>query len=162
MGLVYENITLKNAIDVGAYTRGIIDQTQIRQVNVKAIVDTGAEMLVINEEIRKGLGVEVRGKKSIRLANEVAQTCQFTEPVEIHWKDRYFITQALVLDGVSEVLLGEIHWKDRYFITQALVLDGVSEVLLGAIPLEGLNVIVDPGNMQLVGAHGDEVIYKIK
>jgi len=137
MGLVYENITLKNAIDVGAYTRGIIDQTQIRQVNVKAIVDTGAEMLVINEEIRKGLGVEVRGKKSIRLANEVAQTCQFTEPVEIHWKDRYFITQALVLDGVSEVLLG-------------------------TIPLEGLNVIVDPGNMQLVGAHGDEVIYKIK
>ena len=137
MGLVYENITLKNAIDVGACRRGILGEAQIRQLNIKAMVDTGADMLVINEEVRKGLGLEVRGKKSIRLANEAAQTCQFTEPIEIHWKDRHFITQALVLDGLSEVLLG-------------------------AIPLEGLNVVVDPGNQQLVGAYGDEVIYKVK
>jgi clan AA aspartic protease len=137
MGLVYENITLKNAIDVGACNRGIIGDSQIRQVNVSALVDTGAEMLVINEEVRQELGLEVRGKKGIRLANEAPQICQFTEAVEIHWKDRHFVTQALVLDGLNEVLLG-------------------------AIPLEGLNVIVDPGNMQLVGAYGDEVVYKIK
>ena len=55
-----------------------------------------------------------------------------------------------------------IQRKDRHFTTQALILDGLNEVLLSAIPLEGLNVVVDPGNQQLVGAYGDEVIYKVK
>jgi clan AA aspartic protease len=136
MGLVYEKITLKNAIDVGAYTRGIINEADIRQVNVSAMVDTGAEMLVINEAMRQELGLEVRGEKRVSLADQSAKISRFTEPVEIHWKNRHTVTQALVLDGATEVLLG-------------------------AIPLEGLNVIVDPGNQQLMGAHGDEVIYKV-
>ena len=40
-------------------------------------------------------------------------------------------------------------------------MDGLNEVLLGSTPLEGLNVVVYPGNQQLVGAYGDEVICKI-
>jgi hypothetical protein len=36
------------------------------------------------------------------------------------------------------------------------VLPGTDEVLLGAIPLEDMDLIVDPKNQKLVGAHGDE------
>ena len=134
--MVYENLILKNAIDVGNCRRGNIEESDIRQVGVLAMVDTGAETLVINENIRQELGLEVIGKQRVNLANEAPEICKITEPVEIHWKDRFTVTHALVLDGMTEVLLG-------------------------AIPLKGMNVIVDPVNRTLVGVHGDKVIFKI-
>ena len=137
MGLVYENITLMNAGDVTNVRRGIIPEADIRQKKVTAIVDTGAEMLIINETMRQELGLEIMGEQWIRLANETSQKSLVSEPVMVYWNNRFTFTPAVVLDGVSDVLLG-------------------------AIPLEGLNVIVDPGSQRLVGAHGDEIIYLVK
>ncbi|MDR0443455.1 MAG: aspartyl protease family protein [Treponema sp.] len=136
MGLVHENITLKNAFDVRDCRRGIIAESQVRQVNIQAMVDTGAETLVINEVMRQELGLEVMGEQWVRMANEASCVCKFTEPVEIHWKDRSSIIRAFVLDGSKEVLLG-------------------------AIPLEDMNVMVDPGGRRLVGINGDKIIFKI-
>ena len=42
MGNVYTDITLKNAFDVGANMRGFIKEHEIRQMTVRAAVDTGA------------------------------------------------------------------------------------------------------------------------
>jgi hypothetical protein len=36
------------------------------------------------------------------------------------------------------------------------VVPGAKEVLLGAIPLEDMDLMVDPVRQQLVGVHGDE------
>jgi hypothetical protein len=35
-------------------------------------------------------------------------------------------------------------------------------VLLGAIPLEDMDLIVNPAKGELVGAHGDEVVCLVK
>jgi hypothetical protein len=35
-------------------------------------------------------------------------------------------------------------------------------VLLGAIPLEDMDLIVDPAGRELRGAHGDEVVCLVK
>ena len=137
MGFVYENIALENATDVMNVMRGIIHESQIRKTETTAMVDTGAETLVINEAMRQELGLEVIGEKTISLANEAIETCKVTEPVKIYWKNRFTFTEALILPGADEILLG-------------------------AIALEGLNVIVDPLKQRLVGRHGDEVIFKIK
>jgi len=136
MGMVHESITLKNAVDVGDVRRGYIKEPDIRQIKVRAMVDTGAETLVISEAIRQALGLDVLGAKRVSFANESVQTCHFTEPVEVHWNDRFTSVHALVIPDIKEVLLG-------------------------AISLEGLNVIVDPLNQQLIGAHGDEMIFRI-
>ena len=136
MGLVYENITLKNAGDVIGVRRGVFGELNIHQINIQALADTGAELLVINEEIREKLNLDILSSKKISLADNEPKICKLTEPVEVHWKDRFTVVQALVLDGASEVLLG-------------------------AIPLEGMNLIVDPANHKLTGANGDEIIYKI-
>ena len=137
MGLIYENVNLKNAFDVGNYNRGLITDSQIRQVNVRVLVDTGAEALVINEAICKELGLEITGERNVGLADESIHKCKITEPVEIRWGNRYTYTEAFVLPGADEILLG-------------------------AVALEGLNVIVDPVKHQLIGRHGDEIIFKIK
>jgi hypothetical protein len=39
---------------------------------------------------------------------------------------------------------------------------GSGEVLLGAIPLEGMDLMVDPVNQTLAGIHGDEVVCVVK
>jgi hypothetical protein len=52
----------------------------------------------------------------------------------------------------------EVHWKNRDTACPALLLPGAQEVLLGAIPLEDLDLLVDPAGGELQGAHGDEVV----
>jgi clan AA aspartic protease len=133
MGTVYSEIILKNAWDVGNAQEGLIPEGQIRAVAVNALVDTGAGTLVINEEIRQKLGLTVKGLRRATLADGSSATYQVTEPVEIHWKDRDSACRALVIPGAENVLLG-------------------------AIPLEDMDLIVDPQGRQLIGAHGDEVV----
>ncbi|MFP3091367.1 retroviral-like aspartic protease family protein [Treponema sp. TIM-1] len=137
MGIVHTEITLKNAIDVGEVQRGHITEQEVRGVTVQALVDTGSGTLVISEQVRAALGLAVRGLRRTELANGAKQVYQVTEPVEIHWKDRDTTCPALVLPDAREVLLG-------------------------AIPLEDLDLVVDPIRQVLTGAHGDEVLCMVK
>jgi clan AA aspartic protease len=132
MGLVHAEITLKNAWDVINVRRGIMKEPEIRQANVKVVVDTGAMTLVINEQLRQQLGLGIVGAKQATLANNAKETVQIAETVEIHWKNRSMTCQPWVV--------------------------GAGRILLGAIPLEDMDLIVDPAGEELVGAHGDEEV----
>jgi predicted aspartyl protease len=136
MGTVYEEITLKNAMDVGDAESGFIKEAEIRETAVRAIADTGAITLVINEGIREKLGLKIQGERVVTFANDTKGICKVTGPVEVLWKDRSFICQAMVASDKGEVLLG-------------------------AIPLEGLDLMVNPVDQKLVGVHGDKVNYMI-
>ena len=132
MGLVHAEITLKNAVDVGACRRRFIKETEIRQATVRATVDTGAMTLVINEQLRRQLGLGVVGRKQATLANNVKETVQIAEAVEVRWKNRSMVCRPWVV--------------------------GSGRILLGAIPLENMDLIVDPAGQELVGAHGEEEV----
>lgn len=43
----------------------------------------------------------------------------------------------------------------------ALVVPGLETPLPGAIPLEGMDLIVNPAAQELVGANGDEMIMQV-
>ena len=88
MGIVYTEITLKNAFDVGTCKRGHIGEQEIRQTTVEAMVDTGAGTLVINEELRQKLGLDVHGERRATLANGAKEMVKIVDPVEVHWKNR--------------------------------------------------------------------------
>jgi clan AA aspartic protease len=130
MGTVYAEITLKNMFDVGKAREGLMKEHNIRTATVTAIVDTGAMTLVITEELFQELGLSIIGEKMVRTAS--GQRCKVTEPVGIHWKDRFSALSAVVIPG-AEV------------------------VLLGVLPLEDMDLIVNPGTQELQGAHGDIV-----
>ena len=136
MGFVFEEITLKNSNDVSNAMSGIINEREIRQKTVEALIDTGCYSIVITEELRRELGLEVRGKKGVALANNERIICEQTNGVEIHWKDRYTILPALVV-------------PDR------------SNILLGALPLEAMDLIVDLKGEKLIGRHGDKMLFRI-
>ena len=132
MGTVFAEITLKNAFDAGKARKGLFNEQSVRSVTVNSIVDTGAMSLVITEELRQQLGLTITGEKSVRTANGQRVSCGLTEAVEIHWKNRISILSAVVIPGAEFVLLG-------------------------AIPLEDMDLMVNPVSQELVGIHGDTV-----
>ena len=132
MGLVHAEITLKNSGDVTSVQRGFMKESEIRQTVINAVVDTGAMTLVINEQLRQQLGLGIVGSKEATLANNVKETVKIAEAVEVHWKNRFMACQPWVV--------------------------GAGRVLLGAIPLENMDLIVDPSAQELVGAHGEEEV----
>jgi len=134
MGTFYEKITLENGGDTVLANRGYISKDKVRAVEVEAVPDTGAWMLIINEDVRQKLGLKTVDHADITLADGSTGFNDVTEPVEIRWKDRKTIQQAVVIPGANEVLLG-------------------------ALPLEGMDLCVDPVNQRLVGVHGDKTVY---
>jgi clan AA aspartic protease len=96
---------------------------------IQAVVDTGAMTLVITEELRQELGLRVVGTKEARLADDTKKTVKLAQPVEIHWNNRSALCRPWVVES--------------------------GNVLLGAIPLEDMDLMVDPGSQTVVGAHGD-------
>ena len=138
MGMIYEELTLRNAGDVFNARREIIKEAEIRQTKVTAIVDTGAATMVINEDICRQLGLELEPDKHYKamLADGTRHTYSWSEPVEVQWKDRSMVCQAIVVPTAKEILLG-------------------------VIPLEAMDLIVHPLKQELTGAHGDTVIIRI-
>jgi clan AA aspartic protease len=137
MSTVRTKITIKNAGDVTAAERGYINDSQIRTLTVEALADTGAWTLVINEDTCQKLGLELRGPEPGILADSSTVVCQITDGVEVHWKDRQTVCPALVVPGADEILFG-------------------------ALPMEGMDLIVHPRKEEVIGAHGDTVLHKLK
>ena len=136
MGMVYAEITLKNAGDVRMAWEGLIPEAAVREATVRALVDTGAGTVVMGEELCLQLGLSIEGLRGVTLAGGERMVGRRTEAVDIHWKDRSATFRALVLPGEHQVLLG-------------------------AIPLEDMDLIVDPKRQELVGAHGDEILTRV-
>jgi hypothetical protein len=65
-----------------------------------------------------------------------------------------------VPSGITEYV--EVRWKDRETSCQAVVLPGEDEVLLGALPLEGMDLTVNPLRNEVTGAHGDTIRIVVK
>jgi len=137
MGIIRTAITLKNAIDVYKAQEGFIKEQEIRQTNIDALVDTGAWTMVINETMRKELGLGITRTDTGTLADGT--------------HSMYNIAGTLV-----------VSWKDRSAICEALVLPDAEEALLGAIPLEAMDLAINPCKEEIVGAHGDQIIHSVK
>ena len=125
MGYVYADFTLTNATDAGMARRGAIANEDVREMKVSALVDSGAYLLTINEAINRQLGLDVWETREVELADGSHQSCEIVGPVNLRFENR--MTSCL-----------------------ALVLPGANEVLIGSIPLEDLDVLIDPKMQQLI------------
>jgi len=137
MSIVYTEITLKNARDIFNAEDGIIKEQDIRQTTVKALVDTGAWTLIINEETQEKLGLRVVGTETATLADGTVAVYNLVGPLEVCWKNRRTICEALVLPNADEVLLG-------------------------AIPLEAMDLMIHPRKEEVMGVHGEQIIHSAK
>jgi len=135
MSIVYTEIILRNKVDEANAKQGFIKENEIRQITTQAIVDTGAWTIVINEETREKLGLLDEGYGEATLADGQKEEYPMAGPLEIRWKNRRFTCDALVLPNAPDILLG-------------------------AIPLEGMDLTVNPLR-ELVGVHGDKEMHRV-
>ena len=125
MGLVYAEIDLISVDDMVLHRRGYLEEEKIKQVRVSALVDSGAYMLCINENVKAQLDLPLIEKQFSRMADETLLELEVVGPVEIRFENRSTTLRAIVLPRNSEVLLG-------------------------AIPLEDMDVLIDPKRQKLV------------
>jgi clan AA aspartic protease len=135
MSIVYTQITLKNEIDTAFAEKGYIKENEVRQTTGQAIVDTGAWTIVINEETRAKLGLRDKGLGEATLADGQKAEYPMAGPLEIWWKNRHLVCEALVIPDAPDILLG-------------------------AWVLEGLDLTINP-KRELVGVHGDIVMHRV-
>ena len=135
MSVVYTELTLVNDVDKCNAKRGIMKADEIRQTTVQAIVDTGAWTLVINEDTRDKLGLDDKGYGEATLADGQEKLYPMAGPLEVWWKNRNLVCNALVIPDAPDVLLG-------------------------AWILEGLDLTINP-KRELVGVHGDIVMHRV-
>jgi clan AA aspartic protease len=137
IGEVRTGITLVNIEDQGVANRGYMPQEEVRLLTVNAVVNTGVVALVINEEIREKLGLRVLKTGEATVAGGGKVVSQIMEPVDVCWKGRETPCRAVVLPGEKDVLLG-------------------------ALPLEGMDLTINPLRNEVTGAHGDAIHIVIK
>jgi clan AA aspartic protease len=125
MGLVYADIELINGYDLENARRNIIGEEEVKRMNVSMLVDTGALMLCINESIQEQLQFPVDEKRKAETADGRIIECDVVKGVELRFRNRKTTCRAMVLPGSSEPLLG-------------------------AIPLEDMDVLINPQRQELI------------
>ena len=112
MGLVHAEIKLTNSGDLEVFKRGYIKEDEVRHETVTALVNSGAYMLTINENIKGQLELRVVDSAQAELADGSIKQVDIVGPVEIRFKNRRCSVDAAVMPGNAEVLLGAIPMED--------------------------------------------------
>ncbi len=101
-----------------------MDESKVRRSKVTAFVDSGAYMMCINETVKEQLGLGIIDEQIVGLATGQKERLKITEPLEVVFLNRSTSCRALVLQGDAKILLG-------------------------SIPMEDLDVIIDPKTQTL-------------
>lgn len=125
MGLVYADIEIFNSDDIALVNYGYKKPEEIRKTKVIALVDTGVYMLCLNETVVRQLGLKFIMKQTAQLANGEITEVDIVGPVEVKFLNRSTSCRAMVIPGENEVLLG-------------------------AIPMEDMDVLIDPRSQTLI------------
>jgi len=112
MGITYADLSLSNL-----FTK--------QKLEVRALVDTGATFMCVTEDVAVQLGFDVDevSRQIVTLADGHQRKVPKIAPVEIHFENRSYVTEALVLGD---------------------------ECLMGVLPLEAMDLLVDPKTQKLV------------
>ncbi|MDY6785107.1 MAG: retroviral-like aspartic protease family protein [Cyanobacteriota bacterium] len=125
MGITYAEIDLIRSDDLALLRAGYLEEKRVRRLKVTALVDSGASMLTISESIKEQLQLPKVDEQQAELADGSVIGIEVVGPVEVRFKNRVAIVSALVLPGEAEVLLG-------------------------AIPMQAMDVLVDPKQERLI------------
>lgn len=89
----------------------------LASIEVEALADTGSVFLCIPEHVRLQLGLQILEQREVKLADGSRATYPYVGPLVLRFKNRTGFAGALVLGD---------------------------QVLLGAIPMEDMDLVVNP------------------
>ena len=112
MGLIYADIELINGDDLALARRHIIGEEEIKRIHVNMLVDTGSVYMCINETVQEQLQLSVVEKRKGQLADGSVVEYDVVGPIEVSFKNRRCVVDAMVIPGENELLLGAIPLED--------------------------------------------------
>lgn len=125
MGLTFANLEVINAGDVVVARRNLMPESDIRRTEVRMLVDSGAYMLCLNEHLLAQLGLDIVDTMEGELADGSVVTMRVAGPVDLKFGNRQTSCRAVILPGDSQPLLG-------------------------AIPMEDMDVLINPKKQELI------------
>lgn len=125
MAMVYAEIELINAGDIEMVRRSLMDKDDIKRMVVPMLVGSGAYMMAINETIQEQLQLPFKEKRKSLMADGSIAEHDVVGPIEVKFKNRSAVCNAVVLQGDNEPLLG-------------------------AIPMEEMDVLIHPRRQELI------------
>lgn len=130
MGEVSVKIKLENAADA---TNVSGSMQPVRSHEMQAVVDTGAVMLALPQDVTEKLGLRFVRKAIVSYADERREELDVVGPVTIHVAERQMMAECIVLPPRAEALIGQVI-------------------------LESLDLVVDC-QRKILGPHPDSPIY---
>lgn len=97
-------------------------QQDLAPLKAKALADTGALMLCIPEHFALQLHLETESMREVSVADGRSMNVPYVGPIKVSFGQRFCYVGALVLGD---------------------------EVLLGAVPMEDMDLVVNPGRRKL-------------
>ena len=96
---------------------------ELEEVDAKALVDSGANDLCVPRHVAQQLKLEVVEQRQVKLADGRSEVVDYVGPVRVEVFGRQAFSGAMVLGD---------------------------QVLLGAIPMQAMDVLIDPRRHQLI------------
>ncbi|MFP4581651.1 MAG: clan AA aspartic protease [Candidatus Sumerlaeia bacterium] len=97
-------------------------QADLKSIRVRALADTGALMLCIPEHIANQLKLDSESVREVTVADGRSIQVPYAGPVKVAFGDRFCYAGALVMGD---------------------------EVLLGAVPMEDMDLVLNPAKRQI-------------
>ncbi len=138
IGRVLTEVIIENLGDLYAVKLGVLRSDQVRRVVVgDALADTGATILSLPTRLIRELGLDKRGTKRVTTSQGICEA------------DKYEAVRLTIQGRDCPVDVLEVP-------------DNVP-VLVGQIPLENLDLVVDPRGGKLIGnpEHGGEHMFEM-
>ncbi len=137
MGEINAEIVLENPGDRVLAEHGYAQDSDVRCSTIEAIVDTGAAMLVLPQNVVERLGLAQRRTVVVTYADERKEERPLAGPVTVRIGNRSMSTDCVVGPPLSEPLIGQI-------------------------VLEALDLIADCANRTLTPRFPDYPLLKLK
>ncbi len=112
MGQIFADIELINAGDLEMARRYVIGEEEIKRMWVRMLVDTGSVYMCINESVQEQLQLRTIETRKGQLADGRIVEYDVAGPIEVRFKNRRCVVDAMVLPGDNELLLGAIPMED--------------------------------------------------
>nr|VFJ95320.1 MAG: clan AA aspartic protease, AF_0612 family [Candidatus Kentron sp. H]VFJ96204.1 MAG: clan AA aspartic protease, AF_0612 family [Candidatus Kentron sp. H]VFK02207.1 MAG: clan AA aspartic protease, AF_0612 family [Candidatus Kentron sp. H] len=97
-------------------------QPELDSVTVTALADTGALMPCIPEHVANQLNLDMESLREVSVADGRSMKVPYAGPIKVSFQKRFCYVGALVLGD---------------------------EVLLGAVPMEDMDLVVNPGRREI-------------
>ena len=108
MGEIVVRCEVENTVDRANANGGLVPESRVRRASVEGVVDTGAVMLMLPQNLVERLGLETCQTVIVSCADERKEERSVAGPVTVRIGDRITQTQCVIGPPLSEVLIGQL------------------------------------------------------